>query len=58
MQRAGDVKAAAGLSMSAPLSHSGVVLSRKYFSGAAMLPKRVGLPNKRPLQLARSSSVA
>ena len=34
------------------------VPSRKYLSGAAMLPKRVGLPNNRPSQRRRSSSVA
>ena len=31
-----------------PLTHSALVPSRKYFSGAAMLPKRVGLPTTRP----------
>ena len=45
-----DVNTAAGLSTSAPCSHRLEVWSRKCFSGAAMLPKRVGLPRTRPSQ--------
>ena len=51
-----EVKAAAGLSISAPLIHRLEVPSMKYLSGAAMLPKRVGLPSTRPAQSRRSSS--
>jgi len=39
----------------APLSHSAELWSTKYFSGAAILPNRVGLPNARPAQSRRSS---
>ena len=39
------VNTAAGLPASAPSSHRAEVESMKYFSGAAMLPKRVGLPS-------------
>ena len=53
-----EVKAAAGLSISAPLIHRLEVPSMKYLSGAAMLPKRVGLPRARPAQPRRSSRVA
>ncbi|MNG32388.1 hypothetical protein D3C84_1183890 [compost metagenome] len=35
-----------------------LVPSRKYLSGAAMLPKRVGLPRARPEQFFRSSRLA
>ena len=38
---------------SAPSSHRLEVPSRKYLSGAAMLPKRVGLPNNNPSQRAQ-----
>lgn len=53
-----EVKAVAGLSTRAPPSHSSLVVSTKCFSGAAMLPKRVGLPSARPAQWRRSSSSA
>ena len=53
-----EVNTAAGLPDSAPSAQSPAVPSRKYFSGAAMLPKRVGLPSSRPSQWRRSSSVA
>ena len=39
-------------------AQSAPVLSRKYLSGAAMLPKRVGLPITRPAAVRRSSNVA
>jgi hypothetical protein len=42
-----DVKNAAGFPTSDPDAHSATVESRKYFSGAAMLPKRVGLRHRR-----------
>ena len=41
------MKTAAGLPASAPETHRLAVPSRKYLSGAAMLPKRVGLPSIR-----------
>ena len=50
-----EVKTAAGLSIKAPLIQMAEVWSRKYFSGAAMLPKRVGLPSTRPAHSRRSS---
>ena len=43
-----EVKTPAGLSLSAPDSHNALVPSKKNFSGAAMLPKRVGLPRINP----------
>ncbi len=43
-----EVKTAAGLFASAPESHSALVPSRKNLSGAAMFPKRVGLPRIKP----------
>ncbi|MNJ76728.1 hypothetical protein D3C77_740700 [compost metagenome] len=53
-----EVNTAAGLSTSSPVSQRLLVPSRKYFRGAAMLPKRVGLPRARPAQWRRSSRVA
>ena len=45
---------AAGLPTSVPLAHSPPSPSMKCFSGAAMLPKRVGLPSARPAHSTRS----
>jgi len=53
-----EVKTAAGLPASAPDTHRLDVQSRKYFSGAAMLPKRVGLPSTSPSAWRRSSRLA
>ena len=53
-----EVKTPAGLPTSSPLSQRLLVPSRKYFIGAAMLPKRVGLPSARPAQFFRSSRLA
>jgi hypothetical protein len=53
-----DVNTPAGLSASRPDIHSSLVESRKCLSGAAMLPKRVGLPSSNPSASARSSSSA
>jgi len=52
-----EVKTAAGLPIRAPLSQSRLVVSMKYFIGAAMLPKRVGLPRISPQQSVRSASL-
>ena len=52
-----EVNSAAGLPASVPLAHSAPVLSRKCLSGAAMLPKRVGLPSARPPHSTRSCLV-
>ncbi|MNT53762.1 hypothetical protein D3C72_1908660 [compost metagenome] len=52
------VNTQAGLPVSAPDSHWATVPSRKYFIGAAMLPKRVGLPRARPAHSSRSRSSA
>ena len=49
-----EVNTAAGLSTSVPLAHSAPSPSMKCLSGAAMLPKRVGLPSTRPAHSARS----
>ena len=49
-----EVKTPAGFSVSALLSHSFVVLSRKYLSSAAILPNRHGLPKIKPSQSKRS----
>jgi len=49
-----EVNTPAGLPDSTPDIHSAAVPSRKYLSGAAMLPKRVGLPMTRPAQSRRS----
>ena len=49
-----EVNAAAGLPTSAPLAHSLPRPSMKCFIGAAMLPKRVGLPSSRPAQSTRA----
>src|SRR5690606_14482721 len=51
------VKTAAGLPARLPDSHRLLVPSMKYLSGAAMLPKRVGLPRISAEQCFRSSSV-
>ncbi|MOA44068.1 hypothetical protein D3C78_1662960 [compost metagenome] len=53
-----EVNTPAGLPTRAPVSHRLLVPSRKYLSGAAMLPKRVGLPSARPAQFFRSSRLA
>jgi hypothetical protein len=52
-----ELKTAAGLPAKAPCAQSELVLSKKYFIGAAMLPKRVGLPMIKPSAWANSSSV-
>ena len=51
-----EVKTQAGLPASAPRRQRSEVPSQKCLSGAAMLPKRVGLPSARPAQRSRSSS--
>ena len=51
-----EVNTQAGLPASAPLSHRAEVPSRKCLSGAARLPKRVGLPSASPAQDSRSRS--
>ena len=53
-----EVNTPAGLPIRPPDIHSALVPSRKYFSAAAMLPNRVGLPSARAAQSRRSSSVA
>ena len=53
-----EVKTAAGLPARLPATHSALVPSRKNFTGAAMLPKRVGLPRMRPEHSVKSSWVA
>ena len=53
-----EVKTPAGLRSRPPLSHIALVPSRKYLSGAAMLPNRVGLPSTSPSQARSSSWVA
>ena len=53
-----EVNTRGGLVHQRALRHRLQVWSRKYFSGAAMLPKRVGLPRTRPSQAARSSRLA
>ena len=50
-----EVKTQAGLLISVPDIHCGLVPSRKYFMAAAILPKRVGLPSARPAQSVKSS---
>ncbi|OAD20051.1 hypothetical protein THIOM_004267 [Candidatus Thiomargarita nelsonii] len=45
-----EVKTAAGLPTNAPESHKPLVCSKKYFKGAAILPKWVGLPSAKPAQ--------
>ena len=52
-----DVNTEAGLPHKAPLIQRLLVESIKYFKGAAILPKRTGLPIAKPLQLRRSSCV-
>jgi hypothetical protein len=49
-----EVNTAAGLPTRLPFSQTPLVESRKYFKGAAMLPKRVGLPRARPTHSSRS----
>jgi hypothetical protein len=51
-----EVNTAPGLPASDPLAHSAPVVSTKYFSGAAMLPKRVGEPSASPAHCSRSAS--
>src|SRR4030095_6941756 len=41
-----------------PLNQSALVPSKKYFSGAAMLPKRVGLPTIKPAHSVKSECAA
>src|SRR5450830_1409035 len=53
-----EVKTPAGLPTRAPVSHRLLVPSIKYFNGAAILPKRVGLPRARAAQFFRSSRLA
>ena len=53
-----DVNTAAGLPARLPCSHSVDVWSMKCLSGAAMFPKRVGLPRMSPSAALRSSRVA
>ena len=53
-----EVKTHAGLPASAPRCQRSEVPSRKCLSGAAMLPKRVGLPSARPAHSSRSRSSA
>ena len=53
-----DVNTPAGLLASAVFIHRLLVPSRKYFNGAAMLPKYPGLPTINPAQLSRSVSRA
>ncbi len=48
------VKTQAGFPASAPLNHSDVLPSQKYFIGAAIFPKRVGEPKARPMHSWRS----
>lgn len=50
-----EVNTPAGLPARVPLAHSAPRPSRKCFIGAAMLPKRVGLPSSKPLHSARSA---
>ena len=49
-----EVNAPAGLPTRVPLAHSAPSESMKCFIGAAMLPKRVGLPSSKPAHSARS----
>src|SRR5581483_3450315 len=53
-----EVNTPAGFPASAPDTHRLDVQSRKYFRGAAMLPKRVGLPRTSPSARRRSSRLA
>ena len=53
-----DVKAPTGLPASTPVSQRLDVPSKNAISGAAMLPKRTGLPTTRPAHSRRSSCVA
>lgn len=52
-----EVKKPAGLLIRSPLNQRSLVLSKKYFKGAAILPKRVGLPVMMPAQFLMSSFV-
>src|SRR5690606_16722809 len=49
-----EVNTAAGLPTRVPFTHSAPRPSRKCLTGAAMLPKRVGLPSTMPSHSARS----
>jgi hypothetical protein len=51
-----EVNTQAGLPASAPFSHRGPLPSMNAFIGAAMLPKRVGLPSASPAHSSRSFS--
>ncbi len=42
----------------APLCHKAAVPSKKYFKGAAIFPKRVGLPKAKPAQFSKSAKLA
>ncbi len=53
-----EVNAPAGLPASTPVSHRLEVPSKNAMSGAAMLPKRTGLPSTSPAHSRRSSCVA
>ena len=53
-----EVKTPAGLPARPPLNHSELVPSKKYFKGAAMLPKRVGLPTIKPAHSVKSACAA
>ncbi len=53
-----DVKAPTGLPASTPVSQRLDVPSKNAIRGAAMLPKRTGLPSTRPAHSRRSSCVA
>src|SRR3546814_15852842 len=50
-----EVNTAAGLPTSVPLAHCAPRPSMKCLTGAAMLPKRVGLPRTRPAHSSRSA---
>lgn len=57
MHGAGGGEHAGRLARQAPENHRLLALSMKYFMGAAMLPKWVGLPRARPSQFFMSSRV-
>ena len=52
-----EVNTPAGLPDRVPLTHSAPSPSRKCLTGAAMLPKRVGLPSSRPWHSTRSCTL-
>ena len=49
-----EVNTAAGLSINAPDNHKSEVVSKKAFSAAAIVPKRVGEPRASPLHSSSS----